>query len=320
MGTSTHASTHDQDHPIPPHPDRTGTSDETADGAHIVALHCSGANEMQWRRLRDALGATGSFHCPEFYGCERTGPWTGERGFTLMDDARLAIAAIDAVDGPVHLVGHSYGGGVALRVAVERRERIASLALYEPSAFHLLKTMGSAGAGALAEIRGVAHRTAAGLATGDYSAALAGFVDYWNTPGAWQALRPDVQAGLRVWAPKAPLDFHALIEEVTPVAAFRRLDIPVLLMRGTRVRRPSRAVIARLCEILPDCRVAVVDGAGHMGPFSHADEVNELIRAHVATVEAPGQKVTFAPAHERLDRARGFTVADRLAAIALRAA
>src|SRR6266536_155294 len=36
---------------------------------------------------------------------------------------------------PVHLIGHSYGGGVALRVAVERSNRIASLTLYEPAAF-----------------------------------------------------------------------------------------------------------------------------------------------------------------------------------------
>src|SRR6266516_1098475 len=36
---------------------------------------------------------------------------------------------------PVHLIGHSYGGGVALRVAVERSNRIASLTLYEPTAF-----------------------------------------------------------------------------------------------------------------------------------------------------------------------------------------
>ena len=96
---------------------------------------------------------------PEHYGCESTGPWTGEHAFTLADEAARAIALIDQSEGKVHLVGHSYGGGVALHVALARPERIASMALYEPSAFHLLRQMGERGAEAFAEITSVARRT-----------------------------------------------------------------------------------------------------------------------------------------------------------------
>jgi pimeloyl-ACP methyl ester carboxylesterase len=46
----------------------------------------------------------------------------------------------------VHLVGHSYGG-VALHAVLARKDRAASLTLYEPSAFHLLKQL-DAGAAA----------------------------------------------------------------------------------------------------------------------------------------------------------------------------
>ena len=108
-----------------------------------------------------AGSATLSIHAhalvaPEHYGCDSAGPWSGEHAFTLADEAARTIEIIDRSDGKVHLVGHSYGGGVALRAAVERPSRIASLTLYEPSAFHLLKTMGARGAAALAEILAIA--------------------------------------------------------------------------------------------------------------------------------------------------------------------
>jgi pimeloyl-ACP methyl ester carboxylesterase len=128
----------------------------------IVALHCSGAGASQWNYLAKALGGGYEVLAPEHFGNESSGPWSGERPFTLADEAARTIALIDKWEGKVHLVGHSYGGGVALHVAVARPGRIASLALYEPSAFHLLRQMNGDGVMAFAEITSVAHRTCEG--------------------------------------------------------------------------------------------------------------------------------------------------------------
>jgi pimeloyl-ACP methyl ester carboxylesterase len=173
----------------------------------VIALHCSGAGAAQWRRLHEALGAEFELIAPEHYGCDGVGPWTGEHAFTLADEAARTISFIDRTDRKVHLVGHSYGGGVALHVARERPERIASLTLYEPSGFHLLKLLGDEGAAALAEIKAIAGKTKEAVAGGDNRAAAAAFVDYWSGPGAWDGLRPTLQDALVRWAPKAPLDF-----------------------------------------------------------------------------------------------------------------
>ena len=127
-----------------------------------------------------------------------------EHAFTLADEAARTIALIDKSEEKVHLVGHSYGGGVALHVALARPSRIASMALYEPSAFHLLRQMGEPGAEAYAEITGVARRICDGVVTGDYRRAVTDFVDYWNGPGAWDTMRPAVQNALIRWAPKGP--------------------------------------------------------------------------------------------------------------------
>src|ERR1700743_268041 len=112
--------------------DMTSTiaSQSFSSATSVIALHCSGSGAAQWRKLGEALGSRVSFVAPEHYGCDSTGPWSGERAFTLADEAGRTVDIIDAARGKVHLVGHSYGGGVALRVAMERPERIATLSLY----------------------------------------------------------------------------------------------------------------------------------------------------------------------------------------------
>ena len=286
-------------------------SQTMSDPAPVIALHCSGAGAGQWRQLGDALDSRYELAAPEHYGCDSAGPWSGEHAFTLADEAARTIEIIDRSSCKVHLVGHSYGGGVALRVAVERPNRIASLTLYEPSAFHLLKAMGARGAAAFEEILAIAAKTADGVISGDYRGAAIAFVDYWGGRGAWAALRPSVQAALTRWAPKAPLDFRALIDEPTPASTYVGLCIPALIMRGEHAPAPSRLIAETLSTLMPAAHLAVIAGAGHMGPLTHASEVNEPIARHIAESEAKSRQrclPTSAPPLHRFSARFGMEV------------
>ncbi len=205
----------------------------------VIALHCSGADGGQWRKLAAALGLRYELFAPSFIGCADIGPWTGERAFTLADEARAVIGLVDVLATPVHLVGHSYGGGVALKVASARPSAIASLTLYEPSAFHLLRQIGERGRGATAEIEAVAAAVGAGLVSGAYQAAAAHFVDYWNGAGAWAALRPNVRDALIRWLPKAPLDFRALDRGDDDARELRPHHVPGAHRQGSVCARPE---------------------------------------------------------------------------------
>jgi len=277
-------------------------SPATADAGLVIALHCSGGGAGQWRQLGVALGSRYRLVAPEHYGCDSAGPWTGEHAFTLVDEAAATIEIIDRSDREVHLVGHSYGGGVALRAAVERPERIASLTLYEPSAFHLLKTLGAGGDAALAEILAIAAEIDEGVITGNYSAAAVSFVDYWGGRGAWSALRPSVRTALTRWAPKAPLDFRAVIDEPTLASRYADLRFPVLIMRGEHAPAPTRLIADALPTLMPAARLAVVAGAGHMGPLTHASEVNAAIARHISEAEAKPLPASVPAPAPRLDR------------------
>lgn len=252
----------------------------------VIALHCSGGGASQWSHLAEALGGRYDVAAPEHYGSESAGPWTGEHAFTLADEAARAIELVDKSEEQVHLVGHSYGGGVALNVALARPQRIASMALYEPAAFHLLRQMGQHGGEAFAEIAEVAERICEGVVRGDYRDAVTAFVDYWNGPGAWEAMRPSLQRALIRWAPKGPLEFRALIDDATQAHAYRALKVPVLILCGEHAPMPTRIIAEDLSMLLPSSRLAVVGGAGHMGPLTHAQEVSKLIVRHIAGTQA----------------------------------
>jgi pimeloyl-ACP methyl ester carboxylesterase len=255
--------------------------------SRVIALHCSGSGATQWRRLGEMLGTPYDLLAPEYYGCKGIGPWVGTHAFTLADEAARIISIIDTADRKVHLIGHSYGGGVALHMAQMRPDNIASLTLYEPSAFHLLKDIEFGGAEALGEILAIACEVASGVMTGDYRGAAESFVDYWSGNGAWNALRPELQSDLTHWMPKAPLDFAALIGERTKPGAYACLRFPVLIIRGSDAPAPTRLIADALPTLLPRARLAEIAGAGHMGPLTHTAEVNAMIIEHLTGVDCP---------------------------------
>ncbi|HUE47170.1 MAG TPA: alpha/beta hydrolase [Aestuariivirgaceae bacterium] len=235
---------------------------------NTLALHCSGASGRQWRRLQE-------------HGAAGVGQWHGQHAFSLPDEAERILSLPELGDSPLHLVGHSYGGGVALKIAATAPERIASLSLYEPSAFHLLHVLGPRGRAAFSDIRRVARAVADALVSGDYAGGAQAFVDYWNGPGSWAAMKPELQADMVRYMPKACLDFRALFEDDTPRAAYRAFRFPVLVMRGEFAPAPTRVVAEGLGDLIPGAASATIAGAGHMGPFTHSEAVNERILAHI---------------------------------------
>jgi len=248
----------------------------------VIALHCSGSTGQQWQKLTQSLRSAFSVSCPDLIGCGDNPHWGGgDKPFELADEATPIVEIIDAWNGPIHLVGHSYGGGVALRVAVERPSRIASLSLYEPTAFHVLKAAGEDGQLALVEISTLAADIGQQVLAGAYRAAAQGFVDYWNGAGTYDALKPDAQAYLARYMPKACLDFRALIEERTPLAVYQRLRVPLRLMFGEHTLATTELLVRKLAVVMNPGALRLVPEAGHMGPITHDDTVAKMIAEHI---------------------------------------
>ncbi len=251
----------------------------------VVALHCSAGTPGQWRPLADRLEPVYRLLAPSLYGAPGGPVWPGEMAFQLADEAGLVLEEIEAAASPVHLVGHSYGGAVALHIAARHPGRIASLTLYEPSAFHLLKDLGTAGRRALAEFEGLMASISVNYAQGAWRNAAAAFVDYWSGRGAWTMMRPELQTQMVRYLAKGQLEFHALISERVEAEMLAAISVPVRLMRGEHAPLPTRVIAEELAARLPNADIAVIDGAGHMGPLTHAAPITNAIVAHILLSE-----------------------------------
>jgi len=258
----------------------------------VIALHCSGGSGRAWRNISPALGGCFNVLAPDLIGNGTSPHWRGPGRFRLADEAASVVKAIDASPGSVHLVGHSFGGAVALRAAVQRPHRIASLSLYEPVAFHVLAACGDEGRHWMRDLRAVAWDIERSLAAGKPRLGAERFCDYWSGKGAFAALRPEAQAALEYYIPKAEHDFPALMEEPTPLAAYGMLQAPLLIMRGEFAPPPTALIAAKLAAAMDPGALRVVEGAGHMGPMSHPAAVAQAVAAHIFDAEVAAVRRT----------------------------
>ncbi|MFI5400153.1 MAG: alpha/beta fold hydrolase [SAR324 cluster bacterium] len=250
---------------------------EAGQGEAVILIHSSASGLGQWRKLMDAIAPRFRAIAYNLYGCGETTAWPGTRPQSMGDQAALTVALADYVGGPVHLVGHSFGGGVAMKAALALGPRLASLALLEPSAFHLLQQHGRYEA--YAESCTLRDRVKRFGAVNDWEGLAEWYLDYWNAPGAWAATSPKRrQSFLRM----LPSHFHEWdAVETYAISALAPFAARTLVVSAEDTVRPSREVAELMAAHLPGLTWRRIPQGGHMAPLTRSDLVNPLVIAHM---------------------------------------
>lgn len=249
---------------------------EAGTGPGVVCIHANASSSSQWRALMERLGPRFRLLAPDTHGAGKGPPWPTDRHLTLSDEVALLEPVFAQAGNPFALVGHSYGGAVALLAAVRQPQRVRALVLYEPTLFALVDVAFPPPNDADG-IRDTVARASAALAAGEPGTAAGHFIDFWMGAGAWHA-KPEAQRGA-IEAATANVQGwgRALFGEPTPLAAFAALTMPVLLMVGKDTQPSARAVAGLLARALPQVEVVEFEGLGHMGPVTHPEVVNAAV-------------------------------------------
>lgn len=102
-----------------------------AEGKPIVLLIHGGRDQARsWDFIADRL--VGQFHivAPDLRG-HGDSAWSGEGQYDLVDFVSDSASVLTALPSPVHLVGHSLGGNIALRLAAIYTDRVERLVAIE---------------------------------------------------------------------------------------------------------------------------------------------------------------------------------------------
>jgi 3-oxoadipate enol-lactonase len=261
-------------------------------GHQVVLLHGQPGSGADWRQVADRLppGLRVVALDRPGYGASRQG--AGGFGY----NARAVVTELDAL-GIEHavLVGHSYGGGVAMATAQLAPERVKALVL-----------LASVGPGCLTGW----DRLLAAPVAGEVCAVTAWSLTPWLARARLAAIaalrrRPiaaDEHVNWHIWGhahrDHGPVwrsfltEQRALVSELDSLtASLATVTQPVLLVADPRDTLIPVSTTHQLAAVLPDARVRLVDHIGHHLPRRGAPQVAAAIAEFLAELDkrpAPG--------------------------------
>ena len=241
-----------------------------------LMIHCSLAETAIWGGMARALSDVASMVAFDLPGHGRSADWD-DRGEMSAVCAGIA-ADFAARDAPMDVIGHSFGGVVALRLAMTRPDLVRSLVMIEPVFFAAgLQTRPEACAQHLKEKRAFE----AAMAAHDLPLAARGFIGAWGGGRPWDSFGPGAQARIAAQMPLIAAAGPALYDDAGGMlapGALEDVDIPALLLEGSAAPAIIPAINGALAARLPRARRGVIEGAGHMSVATHPEQVSAEVQ------------------------------------------
>jgi 2-succinyl-6-hydroxy-2,4-cyclohexadiene-1-carboxylate synthase len=232
-----------------------------------VLLHGFTQTRQSWRRTIAALGGRYRALAPDLPGHGLA----AERRPASFAACAAYVRAL--ADGPCVLVGYSMGGRIALYTALALPGLVARLVL-----------VGASPGIADAAEREARRRTDLALADRIEAIGIEAFAREWGAQELFAG--QDARVAAAAHADRMRNTPHGLAAalrglgtgEMPPLwDRLGELAIPVTLVVGARDAK-FRGIAGRMAPAIPDCRVEVVDGAGHAAQLEQPEIVAAAIR------------------------------------------
>jgi pimeloyl-ACP methyl ester carboxylesterase len=254
--------------------------DECGTGPAIVLVPGSCSTGAAWRPVIAAW--QNRFRCvtTSLPGYGETAERRTALDPSIARTAETVESVIRKAGGRVHLVGHSFGGLVALAVALRNRVALASLVMVEAPAVEMLRDEDQH----YGEFRQMTEAYFADFEGGNREA-IAAMMDFYGGAGSYAFWPPRVRAYAAEKTSVNILDWASAYGFPLPAATLAAIEIPALVVRGGDSPAVMQRVSALLHERIGGSALATVGGAAHFMIATHAGEVASLIARHVQGAE-----------------------------------
>jgi len=239
-------------------------------GDPTVMIHGSLADGSSWERVRAGLSPSLRILVYDRRGHgESTGPL---RTHPVEDDATDLAQLLEEIDlFPVHVIAHSYGAAVALRLAADRPEMVRSLDLHEPPFLRLLED-DLATAPEAERLWTVTKAMQTLVRAGEVEPAARQLADALSAEeGTWDRLRPEVRESVLGYMPRWAEELDDPEATRPDAGALAELLIPVLLTTGERSPPSMHRITGLLAERIGNATLRTLPGVGHVPHLSDPD-------------------------------------------------
>ncbi|MEE6165929.1 MULTISPECIES: alpha/beta fold hydrolase [unclassified Mycolicibacterium] len=257
---------------------------EAGAGPTVVMLHGGGpgaSGVTNYSRNIDALSQRYRVIVPDMpgYGASDKRIDTTDPFGYLADAIRALLDELD-ID-TAHLVGNSYGGAAALRLALDTPHRVGKLVLMGPGGIGTTRMLPTAGLSSLLSYYG---------GDGPSRGKLADFIrNYLVYDGASvpddlidaryrASIDPEVVAHPPLRRPSGPMALRTLWRmDLTRDSRLKKLQTPTLVLwgRDDKVNRPAGGPM--LLNLMPNAQLVMTSHTGHWMQWERAELFNELV-------------------------------------------
>lgn len=234
--------------------------DDTGSGVPILLIHGTSSDADIWGPAKAELSRLGRVIAYDRRGCtrsERPEPYTATSVAEQANDAANLLEALGVA--PAVVVGRSYGGSIALALAMACPERVRALVLLEPGVFPLAPE-------AQPFLTQTAERVRRAAAERGVEAAAEALLRVALHDEGWEALPKETKARLGRNGPAILAEMSERLDTIDPAEFARRLGHvaqPALVVAAAASPPAFRQMTDRLTAALPNARQVVVEG-GHL--------------------------------------------------------
>lgn len=256
--------------------------EEQGSGSPFVFIHGSYATSSTWKKMIQQLSEDHrciSIKLPGHGGAPEADDFaapTVETELTIVQQVVESLTDEAVLNEPIHLVGHSFGGVVALAQALKGNLNLSQVTLFEPVSTWVLDRVGD---------QEMSDRVQVFL--DKYTQDIANnkpdvygqVIDFWGQEGAFaslpdfikQGMAPLLKNNIRHW------DLCANIDR--GLSDLQNCAVPIRLVYGDQSNPVARAICEHLETHIPNSKKYRIEGASHFLVTSHAEECLQALKA-----------------------------------------